>query len=243
MTVSISGVAQPVGPAANRHEIDSASHWDDESGTDYFFEPDAAEVAAGNKETLSDFGWTTTGLVYVPGSGADFMTVADKGIPGHFVLSPASDVLQSPALFGAYSHSHGAAHHLGHEPITLTMEMWAQFAVASSDEVASCLGFVAAGGSIITAGDAVAVIRSDSSVFACRSNVDADGGAAVDNDWHLWKLVLSLGTTGAIQWFRDNVSQGVLDLREDVMPLSFGVGNVAAGNNRLNIGPGRIYYR
>jgi len=234
---------QSVLVTADRHEVPSGAHWDDESGSDFFFRPDAAEIAAGNKETLADFGWITTGLAFVAGSGADFMTSVDKGIPAHFVLSPAADLIQSPYLFGSYTHAEAAQHHLGSFPVTFTMEAWMNFAVASASETESGLGFTVAGGSIITAADAIAVIHSNGTNFICRSSVDADTGAVIDNAWHLWKFVFRLGTTDKIEWFIDNVSQGTLNLREDVFPMSWGAANVGSGTNRLNVGPARLYYR
>lgn len=242
MTVYINGAARPA--VLSLHDVSDGAHWDDDGGTDFHMWPSLAQISGtGNREDLSDVGWTKANLAFVSGSGADFMTSVDPGIPEHFVCSPASALIQSPDIFGCFVHFRGAAHHLGYDPTTLTMEAWAQFVTALNDETATGFGFVVAGGSIITEADHVAVIRSDSSVFACRSNVDADAGAAIDTSWHLWKIICSLGTTDKIEWFIDGASQGTLDLREDMTPMSWGAGNVAGGNNRLNVGPVHIYYR
>ncbi len=239
-TITIAGT--PV-IQADRVEIKHASDWDDSSGSDFFMQPTAAQIAVGVKESLSDFGWTTTTLAYVPGSGSDFMASADRGIPNHFNLADAADKIQSPDLFGNYAHALQAQPHLGKFPSQLIMTVWAQFAVASQDENDTGFGFVVAGGGILTAADALAVIRSDGTNFFCRSSADTKAGAAIDTNWHHWKIVIHLGTTDKIEWFIDDVSQGTLDLLEDAFPMPWGAGNVGGGVNRLKIGDLQIVYR
>lgn len=230
---------------ADRHEVENATLWDNSSGSDYFMEPDAAQISGtGSAEDLSDVGWTTTSLSFTEGTGADFMSSADKGVPGHFVTNAAADLLQSPAVFGDYTHSQQAAHHLGFDPTTLTLEGWAAFSVHSANETATGLGFVINGGSIVTAGDAVAVIHTNGTNFTCRSSADSDAGATDDALWHLFKIVISTGSaTDAVEWFIDGTSQGTLDRRTDAYPVSVGWGVVAAGTNRVLIGPARVFYR
>ena len=230
---------------ADRHEVPFAGLWDDSSGSDFFFEPDAAQISGtGNAEDLSDRGWTATSLAFVAGVSANFLDDGTKGVPSHFLTDAASDLLQSPDLFGDFLHGHQAAHHLGEtEPSTLTLEMWLTFSVESNNETATCGGFTDAGGSIIVATDAVATIFSDGTNFGCRSSADSDLGALADTALHLFKIVISKGTTDAIEWFIDDVSQGTLNLRTGVFPVSWGVGVVSAGSNRILIGPCRIYYR
>ncbi len=243
MTLFVAGATRT--PLSDRlHHVDDASHWDDRLGTDYDFTPSAAQIAGtGNREDLTDVGWSKTGLTFVPGSGADFLTEAVPGIPPHYTLDGASNLLQSPDKFGNFEHCDGAADHLGYHPTTMMWEGWFQFSVTGSNEPASGIGLVDAGGSIITAGDAVAVIHSNGSNFVCRSSADSDVGAVVDTDWHRGGIVLSLGTTDKIEWFIDRVSQGTLDLRTGVMPLAWGAGAVSAGNNRLAFGHQHISYR
>lgn len=241
MSILILGVEHA--PATLRaHEVPDAADWDDQSGSHFYFEPNAAELAAGNKETLSDFGWTTTALSFVEGAGADFLSLADPGVPAHFVTDGAGSILQSPAKFGSHTHGNQAGRHLGHPPTKMTFEFWFTFSVASNDETATGFGLTVAGGSIITEADAIAVIRSDGTNFVCRSNVDAAVGPLIDTALHLGKIEVSQGTTDAIQWFVDGASQGTLDLREDVLPMSWGAGTVGAGSNRVLIGPCEVSY-
>lgn len=231
---------------ADRHEVEQALHWSDSSGSDFFFMPDAAQISGtGGAEDLSDVGWTITTFAgqFVAGVDADFLATADKGVPAHFVTTAPSDRLQSPAIFGDWVHGRQAANHLGEDPTTLTVEQWVTFSVAANSETATAVGFTDAGGSSIVATDAVAMIHSDGTNFICRSSADADTGALIDTALHLFKIVISQGTTDAIEWFIDGTSQGTLDLREDVFPVSWGGGVVSAGSNRLLIGPCRVFYR
>jgi len=223
-------------------EVHRAALWDDASGSDFFFEPDAAQITAtGNAESLVDVGWTVTSLSYVAGVGADFLATADKGVPAHYLTNASGDKMQSPAIFGDYQHGDQASHHLLSFPTTLTMETWATFSVASASETTSGFGFVDAGGTIVTATDHIAVIHSDGTNFICRSNGDADTGALIDTALHKWTIVLSTGTTDAIEWFIDDVSQGTLDLLTDVFPASWGFHTLTT--NRLLMGSTRIFYR
>lgn len=228
----------------DRHEVAQALHWDDSSGSDYFFEPDVAGISGtGNAEDLSDVGWTVTSLAFVQGTDGDFFGSADLS-PNHYFTDAGSDKLESPNVFGDYLHSQQAAHHLGHDPTSLTMEAWAQFTVTSTDEASSAIGFFIGGGSIITEAGHVAAIVTDGTNFICRNSVDSDAGATDDEDWHLFKIVIQTGSaTDAVEWFIDGTSQGTLNRRTDAYPCGWGVGNEAAGNNRIQIGPCRIFYR
>ena len=229
---------------ADRHEVPFAGGWDDESGSDFFFEADAAQIAGtGNVEDLSDRGWTTTSLIFVSGVSADFLSDSVRGVPSHYLTNAASDLLQSPDVFGDDTHGHQASHHLGLDPTSLTLEGFFTFSVVSNAETATGWGFSDAGGSIITATDAVAVIHSDGTNFVCRSSADSDVGSLIDTDLHLWKMVISQGTTDAIEWFIDGASQGTLNLRTGVFPVSWGAGVQVGGSNRVLIGPCRVFYR
>lgn len=231
---------------ADRHEVEQAVHWDDSSGSDFFFEPDAAQISGtGNAEDLSDVGWTTTGLSgqFVGGTAADFLSTSDKGVPAHYVTTAAGDIFQSPAIFGDHVHSHQAEHHLGTTPTELHAHFWGTFSVESNNETATGFGWVVNGGSVITAGDAIAMIVSDGSNFICRSSADSSTGAVVDTNLHEFAIIISQGTTDAIEWRIDDVSQGTLDLRTDVFPAAWGAGVQSAGSNRLLIGACRVFYR
>ena len=228
---------------ADRHEVAQAVHWDDSSGSDYFFEPDLAGLTTtGNAESLVDVGWTVTGLGFVQGTSGDFFGAAGLD-PSHYEGDNATDKLESPNVFGDYFHSQQAAHHLGQDPTTLTMEMWAQFTVTSASETGTALGFFIGGGSIVTEADHVAAIHTDGTNFICREGGgDTDAGALDDESWHLFKIVISIGSvTDAIEWFIDGTSQGTLNRRTDAYPCGWGAGN--STTNRIQIGPCRIFYR
>lgn len=231
---------------ADRHEVQNAALWDDSSGSDYFFEPDAAQISGtGSAEDLSDVGWTIDGFTYVSGVGGDFLSKADRGVPSHYLIDAPNDLLQSPDLFGNFDHGHQAGHHLGDiEPTTLTFEWEAAWSTASNNETASAMGIAQAAGAINVAAEQLAAIFSDGSNFGLRSSGDSDVGAVVDNDWHTWKIVFSQGITDAIEWFIDGVSQGTIDLLEDVMPFAWGAGIlVSTGANNILMGDCRAYYR
>lgn len=237
-------VRPPVTSATDRTEVPAGLLWDDSSGSDFYFEPDLAGISGtGNAEDLSDVGWTATSLAFVQGVAADFFSSTDVD-PSHYLTNAALDLLESPAIFGDYQHSQQAASHLGKNPTTLTMEAWAKFSVTSANEAATGIGFVIGGGSIITSADHVAVIVTDGTNFLCRNSDGSDAGAADDESWHLFKIVISNGAvTGAIEWFIDGVSQGTFDRRTDAYPCLWGAGVQAAATNRILIGPARIYYR
>ncbi len=231
---------------ADRHEVEQADHWDDASGSDFFFKPSAAQISGtGNAEDLGDRGWTVTGLAgqFVSGVGANFLDPDNKGVPAHYVTTAALDLLQSPPLFGNWVDGQQAAHHLGGNPTTLTFEFWATFSVESNNETATGLGLADAGGSNIVATDAIAMIVSNGSNFLCRSSVDSIVGAAADTALHLFKIVFKPGTTDAIEWFIDGVSQGTLDLRTGEFPISWGGGVQSGGSNRVLIGQCEAFYR
>ncbi len=229
---------------ADRHEVAQAVHWDDSSGSDYFFEPDAAGISGtGQAEDLSDVGWTVTSILgFVQGTAGDFFGSADI-TPNHYSTDAAADKLESPNVFADYLHSQQAAHHLGADPTTLTMEAWAQFSVTSASETGTAIGLFIGGGSIVTEADHVAAIHTDGTNFICREGGgDTDTGALDDESWHLFKIVISTGSvTDAIEWFIDGTSQGTLDRRTDAYPCGWGAGN--STTNRIQIGPCRIFYR
>lgn len=229
---------------ADRHEVAQAAHWDDSSGSDFFFKPSAAQIlGTGLAEDLTDVGWSISALAFVQGTGGDFFGANDLD-PSYYLTDAASDLLQSPAIFGDYIHSQQASPHLGYDPTTLIMVAWNRFSVNSVDEASTCVGFTIGGGSIIVDADSVATIHSNGSNFVCRNSVDSDIGATDDGDWHLFKIVISTGSvTDAIEWFIDGVSQGTLDRREDCYPCAWGAGVESGATNRIQIGSCGVFYR
>ena len=85
---------------ADRHEVEQATHWDDSSGSDYFFEPDLAQISGtGNAEDLSDRGWTTTSLTFVNGTGAKFLDADNIGTPAPTLPQPTPTGIASSRRF------------------------------------------------------------------------------------------------------------------------------------------------
>lgn len=227
-----------------RYPVRNGYDWSRTAGTDFLavFGPESTDTTAGNANNLAEAGWTTTSVALTAGSAADFNTSADVGIPPHALLADASDVLASPQMFGDYSHTLLASKLLGFQPTALNMEVYAAFTTASNNETATGFGFVEAGGSILTANDALAVIVSNGTNFVCRSGADSDAGAAVDTAWHLWRIRITPGTTDKVQWFIDDVSQGTLDLETDLFPVAWAGGVQAVGANDVAIAWTRIWY-
>jgi hypothetical protein len=221
----------------------NALDWNNTTAFQFHFIPSESQIAGtGNIEDLSDRGWVVTSLAFVEGTGADFLSAADPGMPGHYVTDAALDLIQSPAMFGGSVHATEAGHHLGRQPTQMIIEVHGKFSVVANDEAATGFGIVQNGGSVIEPTDAIAMIVSDGTNFLCRSSADSDVGALVDTDLHEFKIIISQGTTDAIEWFIDGVSQGTLDLLTDVFPFAWGGGVMAAGVNRILIGPAEIEY-
>ena len=226
----------------SRAHLLSPQEWGYAAGTDfYLFGSINGMLTAGNGHELSDYGWTTTALALAAGSLADFITSADVGTPGQITFDAASDLLQSPAIFGDYAHARLAQEILGVLPNTLRLKFYAAFTTAANNETATAIGFVEAGGSPIGAADAMAMICSDGTNFGLRSGATTDAGAAVDTAFHLWEIVITGGGT-TIEWFQDGTSQGTITLQADLWPASFGAGIVAAGLNRLALSWAHIRY-
>lgn len=229
---------------AKRLYVNDPRAWAFAPGTDFMLNPGTttALITSGTAgQVLSEFGWTTTALAYVAGSAADFLSSADSGVANYLQFTAASDLLDSPAIFGDYAHALAASWVLGYMPTTLNMECRAAFLVASNDEPSSGFGFVEDGGSFITASaaDQLAGISSDGTTFCLRAGAAEDAGAAVDTLWHTWRIKVS---SANVEWFMDGVSQGTVALTADEFPVSFGAGIVSAGSNTLALGPVRVWY-
>lgn len=228
--------------APQRLHVTDPRKWATSPGTDFWFVPGPEVTTAEVSGTLlSDFGWTTTSLVETAGSGGDFLASADVGTPPHLLTNAASDLLQSPSIFGDYIHGQQAAEFLGYSPTQLIVDFYAAMTVHSANETATGWGLVEAGGTAGTDADAMAWIFTDGSNFTLRSAADSDAGAADDAAWHRFRIVVSQGTTDAVEWFIDGTSQGTMDLQEDLWPCSFGM--FASTTNRPGLAWVHIYYR
>lgn len=242
-------MATPVGRAdylqlARKH-VQAAHLWGVMAGTDFWMMPSAnGQDTSGNAHELSDYGWTTTSLVPTAGSGADLITSADKGVPGHTLTNASGDILGSPALFGDYYHALQAARIAGmgnNLPRLLVAEFVASFSVASADENQSAIGFFEDGATISTQADQLAVIYSNGVNFKLISGADSTGstGAAIDTSWHLWKIELNVAEQVA-KWYIDGTYQGSIAIETDEFPCKFGMH--ALTTNRPLLGWVHVYY-
>jgi hypothetical protein len=226
--------------AANRVHITKPQEWGNSVGTDFWIIGSAnGALTTGNAHELADYGWTTTALSFAAPSAADFISAADLGTPNFISLGAAGDLLQSPVIFGDYTHALMAAQFLGYTPTTLTAEIRASFGVASNNETATGVGFFEDTGAANVAADHFAMIASNGANFLCRSGAASDTGAAVDTSWHTWKIAVS----SSVEWFIDDVSQGTFAVEADELPVGFGAGVLATtGANQIQIAWAHIWY-
>ena len=220
----------------NRKHV-AAPQWGIEPGTDFWFLPGGEQLTSG--ELLSDRGWTLTSVSFVSGTGADFISSSDVGVPGHVLTNAGSDLIQSPDVFGDYYHAYQAGKFLGYTPSQLDVEFIAAFSVQSANESNTGFGLLEAGGAITTVGSHMAIIHTNGSNFALRSGADSDTGASDDSAWHLWRLTV---TSSNIEWFIDGTSQGTIDLQTDLWPVSFTAGVQGGGTNRVLLGQVHAWY-
>ena len=227
-----------------RKHVTHAQHWGSEVGTDYWLFP-GTEAAGATTFLLSSAGWTTTALSITAGTGADFMSAADKGTPRTISLGASGDILQSPVIFGDYQHARMAQLLMNEKilPRFLIMDVFAAFTTASADENTSAFGFYEDDGVISTANDALATIYSDGTNFILRSGADTDAGALIDNNFHWWRIVIDRSisaVTDGVQWYIDGVSQGTIDREADEFPVFWGGHTLTT--NRIELGVSHIYY-
>ena len=227
----------------SRHHIYDPLVWERAPGTDFWlFAANRVAAAATFPDDLADYGWVTTSVLFTAGVGADFISSADVGTPRTLGTNAASDILQSPVIFGDYPHARMAQTFLGYLPTKLIAEFYAYFDVASANETATAIGFVEDEGSPITAAgaDALAMVYSDGTNFKLESGAGASAaGAAVDNAAHLWKIVVDATNCTCTMDGGNSISVAT---ETDQFPVSFGLGTVAAGTNRIQLSWLHIYY-
>ncbi len=222
--------------------------WNRSGGTDFWanFGSESLTAAAGSSALITDSGWTATSMVETAGAGADLIATADRTAPAHILTDAASDLIQSPAVFGDYVHAQIAAKILGYQPTKLCAEFAFNFTVGTGVETASAIGFVEAGGSIVTANDALATIFSDGTNFKLRSGAaTGTAGPLVGAAWRIGKIVLDntvAAGTAMVTATIDGVAVPAIDCETDLFPVSFGMGIVAAGVNRIGLAWVHVWY-
>lgn len=192
---------------------------------------------------LDLFGWITTGFSHTVGSAAGMLDSSDAGTTGGINLDAISDFILSPFIFGDYAHGQMVAGILGHDPTILNMECFARFA-ANANEEETGFGFVEAqvSGPFVKS-DLMALITSDGTNFSLEGAGDLDAGSTDNTNPHLFKIAVNKGTTDAIEWFIDGVSQGTMDSQVNLWPVAWGASTKAtSGTNDPVISWVHIWY-
>lgn len=214
-----------------------ASAWGHEYWT-LFGNADWVAAMSATNDGASGYGWTATALSVNNGDAGDFLSPADL-TPTHCAFNAAADALVSPRVFGSYDHGLMASRFLGYPVTTLTLEFFAAFNTASANETTTFIGMVDPANTDAASAGSAGAIRSGgtASTFFLTSDNGSDAGAAIDTNWHLWKIQYGQSTT---EWFIDDVSQGTITTETDIWPLSFKA--IAGTTNRMVLSWARIYY-
>lgn len=228
------------------HIVDPAM-WGVQAGTDFWLYNSGTQLTAG-RTLITDGGWTATSLSLTAGTGADFNSFDDQGTPGHWTTNAGADLLQSPALFGDYAHAYQAAQIYGAKtlPRYLVMDAIAAFDTFSANELTTNLGFVAAGGSIVTSANTNGTIHVGAANY-CMNVAAASvvGTTVADAGYHVFRVVLeksraAAGTVGNAYFYVDNVYQNTQVFTQDAFPVSFGMGD--GTTNRIQLVSAHIWY-
>lgn len=235
-------------PLARQH-CRAGARWAHEIATDYWLQPtpgldQAGAAATTTGDELAENGWTATSLVNTAGSGADFASATDGGVPNHFLTNASGDLLKSPAMFGSYDHMWGASRLLNQRqlPRYLVAEFFGAMTVHSADEPRSGWGFVEDGGAAGTDADLLAWISSDGANFQIASNAGTpSNGAADDALWHRFRITLDRQDS-LVSWHIDDVLQGNVAglITADEFPVAFGFH--ALTTNRPALGLTHVFY-
>lgn len=224
-----------------RVNVNDPGMWGVQAGTDFWFQSSGLIYTAG-RTLITDGGWTVTSVTLVAGSGADFISKDDPGVPNHSLTNAAADLVTSPALFGDYTHGRQAAECYGAKtlPRFLICDFYAAFSVASADEVTTNIGLIEDGGSPVVAADTLVTFYSNSATFGMQANAAVVAGTTtVDNAWHNFRLVCDK-QTGYAKGYIDGVYQNQIAITADEWPAKFGFGTDTT--NRLLVNRAHIWY-
>lgn len=217
--------------------VNNPQGWGYQAGREFWaLWGNAGALVAGNAHELIDYGWTATNLSFGGTSTGDFGSAADDD-PPYLAFDASGDLLQSPLVFGNYSHFRQAQEFVGALPTQLVLEVYASFPTTTANETTTGFGWCS--GTPATAGNGEAFVHCTATTFALRDNVTVDAGAAKDNAWHLFKIVLTVG--GSAEWFIDGVSQGTITLPADCFPVAFAAHSFTT--NRLRLAWVRAFYQ
>ncbi len=88
----------------------------------------------------------------------------------------------------------------------------------------------------------MALITSDGTDFSLEGSGDLDAGSTDNLNPHLFKITVGPGTTDAIEWFIDGVSQGTMDSQANLWPVAWGASTASAGANDPVVSWVHIWY-
>lgn len=217
--------------------------WGVQYGTDYWLSASGLQATAG-RTLITDGGWTATSTAPTVGSGADFMTKDDPGTPNHWLMDTGADLLNSPAIFGDYSHSHAAAVICGQRslPRFLIADIYAAFTTVSADEDTTAIGFVEDGGSPVVAADHIAAVTSNGTggVWNISANAAvAAGVTVVSATWNWFRIIMD--KANALSYlYVNNVFQNSIAITADEAPYKFGAGK--GTTNTILLNQAHIFY-
>ena len=196
-------------------------------------------LTATNAHELADYGWTTTALSLVAGSGADLGSSADES-PPYLDFDAAGDLLLSPLVFGNYSHI-VQARMFGADAVSapvLALDAWASWPVTSGlGETNTGLGF--SSGDPVTTTLHTAFIASNGANWRIRNQGGGDVGPVCDAGWHLFSIRVD---SAQVLWYVDGVLQGNLATDGDLWPTAFGVRVAGGAVNRVRLAWAKISY-
>lgn len=213
----------------SRQHVRAGSRWAHEIGTDYWLQmtsgldqAGAASTATGDE--LAENGWIATSLVNTVGSADTFGTYITTAAPNHFLTNASGDLLESPRMFGTYSHMRAAADIVGSRalPEYLIARFWGAMTVHSADEPRSGWGFTEDAGGVETEATQAAWISTDGTSFQIGANAGTPVDLQADDAlWHEFAIVLS--RTAQIAYaFIDPTWRAY-----DQPPLSLALGSIA----------------
>lgn len=245
--MSVTVIDDRVVERLRRVHVTDPAMWGVEAGTDFWLYNSGTQLTAG-RTLITDGGWTATSLSLTAGTGADFNSFDDLGTPGHWTTNAGADLLQSPAIFGDYAHAYQAAVIFGAKtlPRYLIMDSIAAFDTFSANELTTNLGFVAAGGSIVTSANTNGTVHVGAANYCLNvAATSVVGTTAADAGYHLFRIVLeksraTAGTAGTAYLYVDNVFQNSQAFTQDAFPVSFGMGD--GTTNRLQLVSAHVYY-
>lgn len=213
--------------------------WASHPATDFWLIPGHADLinasGATNLAGLNSYGWTTTALAVIEGSGDSLW----GGTATRLSFADANDALVSPTIFGSAAHRAQAASILRYTPTKLNLEIVAQFLTVTANENTTFMGFAGAAVTDITAAGGAAGITSGGtgSTFFLESDNASDAGADVDTSIHTWRIEVGSSTT---EWFIDNVSQGTITTESAAWPAAVKI--IVGTTNRLRVMLIHVWY-